>query len=157
MTDTATMNFYAEAPKPTTARLPTGAYIVTLVLYTGFAIPVAIVAMSMFGIIGLLLAAFLAWQWVRLAQPATGSDLGTQVQNVAPVSSAQNMAPTGNANFDAYRKELLDRLEQEQENFEGFLSRLRDAKDKKEFDAFMEDRAKAARAATNPDDTPHAF
>jgi len=51
-------------------------------------------------------------------------------------------APTGNASFDAYRNDMLDRLEMEQENFEAFVDRLRDAKDKAEFDTFMDDRAK---------------
>ncbi|SLN69942.1 hypothetical protein PEL8287_03893 [Roseovarius litorisediminis] len=52
--------------------------------------------------------------------------------------------PTGNAAFDAYKSETLRRLEEEQENFESFLQRLRDARDKAEFDQFMDDRAKTA-------------
>lgn len=50
--------------------------------------------------------------------------------------------PTGNAAFDAYKTETLRRLEEEQEAFETFLERLRAAKDKTEFDSFMEDRAR---------------
>lgn len=53
--------------------------------------------------------------------------------------------PTGNSAFDAYKADTLQRLEEEQEAFESFLQRLRDAKDKQEFDAFMDDRAKRAR------------
>ena len=52
---------------------------------------------------------------------------------------------TGNAAFDSYKAETLRRLEEEQEAFEAFLQRLREAKDKSEFDDFMDDRAKAAR------------
>ena len=65
------------------------------------------------------------------------------------------MRPSGNAAFDAYKADMLRRLEEEQEAFETFLQRLRDAKDKQEFDAFMDDRARAARA-TPPQsgDTP---
>lgn len=48
---------------------------------------------------------------------------------------------TGNAAFDAYKADTLRRLEEEQTNFESFLERLRDAKDKAEFDQFMDDRA----------------
>lgn len=48
---------------------------------------------------------------------------------------------SGNAAFDAYKEETLRRLGDEQGNFEAFLKRLRDAKDKAEFDQFMEDRA----------------
>ena len=53
--------------------------------------------------------------------------------------------PSGNTAFDAYKTETLKRLEDEQQAFETFLQRLRDAKDKSEFDAFMDDRAQAAR------------
>lgn len=49
---------------------------------------------------------------------------------------------TGNAAFDAYKADTLRRLEEEQNNFEAFLERLREAKDKAEFDQFMNDRAK---------------
>lgn len=56
-------------------------------------------------------------------------------------------APTsGNSAFDSYKFEMLKRLEDEQSAFESFLQRLRAAKDKSEFDAFMEDRAKEGRA-----------
>jgi len=59
--------------------------------------------------------------------------------------------PSGNSAFDAYKAETLDRLEREQENFEAFLQRLRDARDKAEFDQFMEDRARAAAADRDTD------
>lgn len=57
---------------------------------------------------------------------------------------------TGNSAFDAYRAETLRRLEEEQAAFESFLSRLREAKDKQEFDAFMEERARAAKVDPQP-------
>ncbi len=56
---------------------------------------------------------------------------------------------SGNTAFDAYKEDTLRRLEDEQQSFEAFLQRLRDAKDKSEFDDFMEDRAKAAASAGN--------
>jgi hypothetical protein len=59
---------------------------------------------------------------------------------------------TGNSAFDAYKSDTLDRLEREQNDFEAFLTRLRDSKDKVEFDAFMNDRAKAASAPENGDE-----
>ena len=40
----------------------------------------------------------------------------------------------------------LRRLEEEQDAFEAFLQRLREAKDKAEFDQFMDERARAAAA-----------
>lgn len=60
---------------------------------------------------------------------------------------------SGNSAFDAYKADTLRRLEDEQGAFESFLQRLRDAKDKQEFDSFMEDRAKgAARPAATADE-----
>ncbi len=44
---------------------------------------------------------------------------------------------SGNRAFDEYRQETLRRLEEEQQEFRDFLGRLRHAKDKEEFDAFM--------------------
>lgn len=64
---------------------------------------------------------------------------------------------SGNSAFDAYKTEMLKRLEDEQTAFEDFLQRLRAAKDKSEFDNFMEDRAKESRAAdVKTNDTPRA-
>lgn len=49
---------------------------------------------------------------------------------------------SGNAAFDAYKADTLRRLEEEQDAFEAFLDRLRQAKDKAEFDQFMDERSK---------------
>jgi hypothetical protein len=46
-------------------------------------------------------------------------------------------ASSGNSAFDEYRAETLRRLEEEQREFKSFLDRLRQAKDKAEFDQFM--------------------
>jgi len=61
-------------------------------------------------------------------------------------SSRTHTGATGNAAFDAYRGETLKRLEDEQTAFRGFLQRLRDAKDKTEFDQFMDERSSAVEA-----------
>jgi hypothetical protein len=53
---------------------------------------------------------------------------------------------TGNNAFDTYKAEALRRLEDEQEAFEAFLQRLRNSKDKSEFDAFMDERARTTAA-----------
>ena len=55
---------------------------------------------------------------------------------------------SGNTAFDTYKADALRRLEEEQDAFEAFIQRLRDAKDKAQFDSFMEDRARANRDAT---------
>jgi len=47
---------------------------------------------------------------------------------------------SGNAAFDEYRAETLKRLEDEQKAFVEYLEKLRQAKDKEEFDRFMADR-----------------
>lgn len=88
-------------------------------------------------------------------RPGQVPTLSDSVHTVSPQwEQDAGFKSSGNANFDAYRKELLNRLELEQENFDGFLARLREAKDKAEFDQFMEDRAKAAREAARHDNTP---
>ena len=56
------------------------------------------------------------------------------------------MSTTGNSAFDMYKEETLRRLEREQSDFETFLERLREAKDKAEFDQFMNERARKAGA-----------
>jgi hypothetical protein len=47
---------------------------------------------------------------------------------------------SGNRAFDDYRADTLRRLEEEQREFRDFLTRLRAAKDKAEFDQFMAER-----------------
>jgi hypothetical protein len=59
-----------------------------------------------------------------------------------------HLRPTGNTAFDSYKADTLRRLEEEQEKFEEFLERLREAKDKSEFDQFMDERAQAARTGS---------
>jgi hypothetical protein len=54
---------------------------------------------------------------------------------------------SGNSAFDSYKADTLQRLMDEQEQFEAFLERLRSAKDKSEFDQFMDERASAAKEA----------
>lgn len=61
-------------------------------------------------------------------------------------SFPQAWRPSGNSAFDSYKSDMLKRLEDEQSAFDAFLQRLRAAKDKAEFDAFMQDRARAAQA-----------
>ena len=58
---------------------------------------------------------------------------------------------SGNRAFDEYRQDTLRRLEEEQVEFKNFLDRLRHAKDKEEFDAFM---AQHKTRPTPPNDQP---
>ncbi len=71
---------------------------------------------------------------------------------------ARHMAParfrgTGNVAFDSYKADMLRRLEDEQDAFETFLQRLRESKDKAEFDQFMQDReTRASKSGDTPSD-----
>lgn len=55
-------------------------------------------------------------------------------------SRHRGFAPSGNRAFDEYRSEALRKLEEEEAEFRAFLERLRMAKDRAEFDDFMNDR-----------------
>jgi len=54
--------------------------------------------------------------------------------------SAKAYTPTGNEAFDEYRDETLRRLQEEAEEFQSYLDRLRMAKDRSEFEQFMAER-----------------
>lgn len=58
---------------------------------------------------------------------------------------------SGNTAFDAYKADTLKRLQDEQDAFEAFLKRLRDAKDKTEFDQFMDERSSKVDDAVQSD------
>ena len=87
--------------------------------------------------VGLALVLYMTW---------SKKMFGTSCRKSGNSFVPTRMRSTGNSAFDAYREETLRRLEEEQGNFEAFLERLREAKDKAELDEFMEERAKAARA-----------
>ncbi|MCP1167112.1 DUF2852 domain-containing protein [Limimaricola litoreus] len=89
--------------------------------------------------IGLALLAYMIWS-KRMFTTSCRS-------RTARVSPFATMRSSGNSAFDAYKSETLRRLEEEQRAFESFLERLREAKDKAEFDQFMDDRAAKAREA----------
>ena len=85
--------------------------------------------------VGLALLAYMIW-----SKQMFGSSCTRRSRNTHSLRRS-----TGNTAFDAYREETLRRLEEEQEAFEAFLQRLRDAKDKAEFDQFMDDRSRKSR------------
>lgn len=57
---------------------------------------------------------------------------------------------SGNRAFDEYRTETLRRLEEEQREFASFLDRLRFARDKAEFDQFMNERRQPPQPPAEP-------
>ena len=86
--------------------------------------------------IGLALLAYMIWS-KRMFSKSCRTSAASRLHT--------GMRPSGNTAFDAYKAETISRLQQEQEDFEAFLARLREAKDKSEFDQFMDERARAAR------------
>jgi hypothetical protein len=91
-----------------------------------------VVGFVVFWPLGLALLAYMIWSKKMICS--------SQKRRSTPNVSGS----TGNTAFDNYRAETLRRLEEEQHNFEAFLQRLREARDKAEFDEFMAERAKAA-------------
>jgi hypothetical protein len=63
---------------------------------------------------------------------------------------------SGNVAFDEYREETLRKLDEEQREFRDFLDRLRAAKDRAEFDDFMNERRNRPPATTEPPPAPSA-
>jgi hypothetical protein len=115
--------------------------ILGLLAFTGFAIVATVMAFVMFWLAGVILT--LAFVWFGFRPLLGGRSRSRAEADLGPVMPS---APrSGNASFDAYRHDVLQRLEDEQASFDGFLARLRDAKDAREFDSFMEDRARSAR------------
>lgn len=110
-----------------------GAWIAAMVLGFIFVWPV-----------GLALLAYMIWSKRMFSRSCTRSTRHSRKAYRGAMRSS------GNSTFDAYKDETLRRLEDEQQQFEDFLQRLREAKDKSEFDAFMNERA--ANADKDDDD-----
>ena len=110
-------------------------------------IAVMVLGFILFWPIGLAILAYMIWS----KQMFKGSCTRRKSDR-----HAHRLPTTGNSAFDAYRAETLRRLEEEREAFEAFLQRLRAARDKAEFDQFMDERARAARDgdAGGDDDRP---
>jgi|SRR6056297_3539269 len=93
--------------------------------------------------VGLALLAYMIWSKRMFTKSC-------RARGLSPKFTA--MRSSGNTAFDAYKTETLRRLEEEQENFEAFLKRLRDSKDKAEFDQFMDERARTAKQERESED-----
>jgi len=106
-------------------------------------IAATVLGFILFWPVGLALLAYLIWSkrmFNTSCRPSSASWRQTSIEHRS----------TGNSAFDAYKADTLRRLEQEQDKFEAFLERLRDAKDKAEFDQFMDERAaKTENTASN--------
>jgi hypothetical protein len=67
----------------------------------------------------------------------TGNFAGNFARGPWSANAWTSRGGSGNTAFDEYRNETLRRLEEEERQFKEFLDRLRQAKDKAEFDQFM--------------------
>ncbi|MCT8160761.1 DUF2852 domain-containing protein [Pseudoruegeria sp. SHC-113] len=94
--------------------------------------------------VGLALLAYMIWSKRMFS--------GKCASKRATYKSRHSFRTSGNMAFDSYKAETLRRLEEEQDAFEAFLQRLREAKDKAEFDQFMDDRAKRAKEVKDEDE-----
>ena len=123
------------------------AWIIAMILGFIFAWPV-----------GLGLLAYMIWSKRMFNRSCghTASEHGAPWARHGRHHFGSHFRSSGNAAFDAYKAETIRRLQEEQDAFEAFLQRLRDAKDKSEFDTFMADRAQANAAASAPVVTPAA-
>ena len=105
-------------------------------------IGVMVLGFILFWPIGLALLIYLIWSgrmgcWKRNGLEEMGRARGRWH---GPYGGWRRPPSSGNTAFDEYREETLRRLEEEQKEFMEFLDRLRQAKDKAEFDQFMNER-----------------
>jgi hypothetical protein len=103
-----------------------------------------VLAFILFWPLGLALLAYMIWSKRMFNGSCTARRHARMGHSHATLRSS------GNSAFDAYKADTLRRLEEEQEAFEAFLQRLREAKDKTEFDQFMDDRARNRRDDGDP-------
>ncbi len=107
-----------------------GAWIAAMVLGFIFVWPV-----------GLALLAYMIWS----KRMFSGSCANKSRHHSRRHSRSRGFASSGNTAFDNYKADTISRLEDEQRAFEDFMARLREARDKTEFDDFLDDRAKRAK------------
>lgn len=110
-------------------------------------IGVMVLGFIVFWPLGLAVLAYMIWSgrmgcW---GMRGAGRWHGAQNGKSNGFRAQRSRESSGNAAFDEYREDTLRRLEEEQAEFFDFLERLRQAKDKAEFDQFMDERAREAR------------
>ena len=109
-----------------------------------------VLSFILFWPVGLALLAFLIWSGRMGCRAERRRDWAEWKQAWRDQKRRwhQKDAPTsGNRAFDEYRMETIRRLEDEEKEFHDFLGRLRQAKDRQEFDDFMTDRRRRRESA----------
>ena len=110
-----------------------------------------VLAFIAFWPLGLFLLAYMIWS-KRMFSKSCGWNRDDAHSRMARCHTRRHgFRSSGNTAFDAYKADTLDRLEREQEEFEGFLKRLRESKDKAEFDQYLDERARAAQDTEGDD------
>jgi hypothetical protein len=103
--------------------------------------------------IALMILAFIWWWPLGLAILAFM--IGSRRMGCGNHNGARRwQKASGNSAFDDYRAGTLRRLEEEQREFKEFLKRLREAKDRAEFDQFMAERRNRPRDESQPQSQP---
>jgi len=132
---------------------PVSVQVLSIIGFGVFSIVGVSLAFSENWIAGIVVAAIVTGTWASTrtfgGKGFTGRKRAKKVAAVAPHLS--NDKSSGNASFDAYRADMIARLEQESRDFDDFLVRLREARDASEFDQYLDDRAKAAKPVSGSD------
>jgi Protein of unknown function (DUF2852) len=128
---------------------PVAVQILSMIFFVAFAIISTALAFNWFWPAGFALAVIFAMRGFGPFHSGAGPLRPRPRKDLADVATEATampvLKPSGNSSFDAYRTDMLARLETEHHSFQEFLARLRDARDKTEFDRFMDDRANKAR------------
>ena len=95
--------------------------------------------------LGVVVLAYLLWSGRMMCCNVGLGRWNERGNQVGPVDLRQRPRSSGNQAFDDYRTETLRRLEEESRAFQDFVTRLRMAKDKAEFDQFMAERVTPTR------------
>lgn len=132
---------------------PVAVQVLSIIGFGVFSIVGVSLAFSENWIAGIVVAAIVTGTWASTrtfgGRGFTGRKRAKKVASVAPHIDGHQSS--GNASFDAYRADMIARLEQESRDFDAFLERLRAARDSSEFDQFMSDRANAAKPVNSSD------
>ena len=145
--NTTTLDTHQTKPRTTAPNAPpVGVQVLAVIGFGVFSIVAVSVAFAENWIAGMVLAIVLAWAWTEsraFARPNSAEIIvDHSVKKLAPTVDPSKSS--GNASFDAYRADMMKKLEQESRDFEEFLTRLREARDASEFEQYMDDRAKSA-------------
>ena len=128
-------------PSPPHPTMPIAVQLLSTLLFGAFGILAIIFAFNASWVAGMIVALVLGWRGGFVPGQWQDHSRVPSVENLMSLTPEAGHRSSGNASFDAYRKETLERLEKEQTSFENFLTRLREARDKSEFDAFLDKRA----------------